>query len=495
MESPDPRRGRIISRRDILKAGCGAALSIFPVACQDGTGPTIPPPPPGPSPVYALTDGTSLYDDFDGHGNLQTIDGQDLAQAGRLNAKLWYLTEGADISGWPSEDATGAAVGDDGVRHEFHRMEGGMGAAFEEWRASGRGLSRSERDLLETCLNEKGRTVLAAGESASPEREADAVRYLLCARRSVLSRRGRRWLAALKNSARDFQPAVDTAWTRAIGASAEEARILHRWLEDVRVMRSSGRDRGYHGGGPDAPLEWDFSFDARGRLAGARPRRPGEPYPSVLRWKGSVPETPPGLAEIRPAWPSGYDVCLNSATFFFVKLMLTNPEILDFQDFKTFSAEALLSSASSRGPCGAGLDFHTTIPEQPLGKSWWAQMSIVRNAVGDIQLMGSYTNRNMGYFDSCILGPAELDRWYDLRMDLLTRADDPAIGEKELRIDFYADGVFGGSLVPEDSEILLDPERTGAGPNRSLVVYCDEGAAGTVGYFDNVRAVYENRLA
>jgi hypothetical protein len=489
MGSSGPRRGRIISRRDILKMGCSGALSLLPAACQDGTGPTIPPPPPGSSPVYALTDGTSLYDDFDGHGNFQTFDGIDLAQAGRLNAKLWYLTEGADISGGPFGDGARAAVGADGVRHEFRRMDPGIRGAFEEWRSRGLVLSSDERGILESCLNERGRAALAAGETGRPDREADSIRYLLSAGRSILNERGRRWRTALGKAILDFRPADEAELARALDATAEEARILHRWLEEARETVSPRIGRDYRAKGLEEAPETDFVFDARGRLLGARPLRRGQPYPTVRL--GSLS----GTAEVHSAVPGGYEVRLNNASFFFVKLMLTNPEILDFQDFKTFSAEVLLSSASSRGPCAAGLDFHTTIPEQPLGKSWWAQMAIVRNAVGDIQLMGSYTNRNMGYFDSRILGPAELDRWYDLRMDILTRADDPSIGEQELRLDFYADGVFGGSLIPEDSALLLDPERTGAGPNRSLVVFCDERAVGTVGYFDNVRAVYENRLA
>jgi len=55
--------------------------------------------------------------------------------------------------------------------------------------------------------------------------------------------------------------------------------------------------------------------------------------------------------------------------------------------------------------------------------------------------------------------------------------------------------VFRASRIPEDSEILLDPLRTGAGPHRSLVV---TGAAETgtaIGYFDNVRGVYKNRVS
>jgi hypothetical protein len=89
-----------MKRRDILAAGIGgAALSWLGRACKTESGTK-----PGgttssvlPQPVTGLTDGRSLYDDFDGNGNLQTYDGQSLAIAGQLSSKIWGATYGTEI--------------------------------------------------------------------------------------------------------------------------------------------------------------------------------------------------------------------------------------------------------------------------------------------------------------------------------------------------------------------------------------------------------------
>lgn len=71
-----------MKRRDILKtAASGAALSWLARACRPGQKPPGPNGGGGLRPVYALTEGLSLYDDFDGNGNLQTIEGRPRAAA------------------------------------------------------------------------------------------------------------------------------------------------------------------------------------------------------------------------------------------------------------------------------------------------------------------------------------------------------------------------------------------------------------------------------
>jgi hypothetical protein len=49
--------------------------------------------------------------------------------------------------------------------------------------------------------------------------------------------------------------------------------------------------------------------------------------------------------------------------------------------------------------------------------------------------------------------------------------------------------------IPEDSEILLDPARTEYGPTRFLIIYAEEAEGESIAYFDNVKAVYRNRLS
>ena len=134
------------------------------------------------------------------------------------------------------------------------------------------------------------------------------------------------------------------------------------------------------------------------------------------------------------------------------------------------------------------------IPEQPPGLSWGAQIVIRRNQDGNVLIMGQYYNRNLGIYAGDNLGPAQLDRWYNLRLDIITKRDDGSLRDNELRLDYYVDGVFRVSRIPEDSELLLDPNRTGAGPHRSLLNVGDEGPGTSIGYYDNVRGVYRNRI-
>jgi hypothetical protein len=101
-----------------------AAFSLAP-ACQYGSkkgGSAGSGTPTTPEPVTVLSDGKTLYDDFDGHGNLQTLDGQNLAEAGRLSSKLWNV-----YSGWGTGDVVDrslpsnllSVVNEDGQRVEY----------------------------------------------------------------------------------------------------------------------------------------------------------------------------------------------------------------------------------------------------------------------------------------------------------------------------------------------------------------------------------------
>ncbi len=354
-------------RRDVLASGLGgAALSWLGRGCKAGSGskPGEPVGPEIPQPVYALTDGRSLYDDFDGAGNLQTYDGQPLAIAGELNSKIWGADYGVEVLGNPSGSPPFSVV------------------------------------------DESGRSA----DSALPG----------------AGRTGRAW-----------------------------RRLLVVGADDSIVETPAGLFR----------VE-----------------------------KGKVY----GEAEPVGAGPRGYVLKVTNLLIFapkyFIKVRLTNPDILDFPDFKTFSADVMLSSEGSSGGSGAGLDFHTTIPEQPPGKSWWTQILISRPASGSPFIVGLFANYNTGEEFSLNMGPAESDRWYNLREDIVTRQDDPGLAADVIRLDFYINEELMGSLLPADAPILLDSERTGVGPNRALAVFNQEGAPSAVAYFDNVRAVYGDRI-
>jgi hypothetical protein len=175
-------------------------------------------------------------------------------------------------------------------------------------------------------------------------------------------------------------------------------------------------------------------------------------------------------------------------------VMLSSPPEITFADFRSLRADVMLSSKSTVIRPYAVLNFHTTIPEQPPGRSWYLSLGIIWGQDFGVFIYGLYGNVNLGLLQGDNLGAAAFDEWHALRLDIVTNKDDPALADKELRIDYYVDGVLWASRIPEDSEILLDPTRTGLGPHRSLVLSKDAGIGEAVGCFDNVRAVYQDRV-
>ncbi|HMA54940.1 MAG TPA: hypothetical protein VKT17_10780 [Acidobacteriota bacterium] len=310
--------GHPLSRREVIRLGlAGSALAWLGPSCQEGSNKPKPPGPPGTQPVYELTPGTSLYDDFDGHGSFQTYDNRDLATAGALNPLLWYH--------------------DDSSR------------------------------VLDSAL-------------ASP-----------------------------------YSAPADNGLGRPLGPAPVSNNVL----------------------------------------------------------------------EIR---------CVNGITAY---AWLGSPREIEFLEFRSLGADVMLSSRSGASRPSAFLNFHTTIPEQPPGRSWQVSLGIFKGGAeaGGAFVIGQYMNINLGIIQNDYLGPVALDQWRSLRLDILTKADDPELGEQDIRLDYYLDGALKMSRIPEDSAILIDPERTALGPHRSLIVNREADPTGPAfGYFDNVRAVYRNRV-
>jgi hypothetical protein len=381
-----------LTRRDLFRLGLtGTCLSWLGRGCQQGpnsSSPETPTPPTEPEAVYQLTDGLTLYDDFDGHGNLQSIDNQNLAEAGKISTRIWNAW-----TGWGTAD-----VADNPLASN-----------------------------LLMVLNEDGQRV-------------------------------------------EYGPG---------GKKGQEIKHV---------------------------------FGADGKLIEAVPHIPGQPYHGSrqLLWSGAKDgsfETPDGpvrvekgkvygVAEIVPAGGSGHALRLaGSLKAGDVSLEISNPAALEAADNKSFSADVMLSSSSEARLLSAILDYHTTIPDQPPGKSWFAQIGI--GTVGsseDFHIIGLYGNVNLGYRFFQYLGTAEPDTWYNLRMDMVTKKDDGSLKDNELRIDYYVNGVLELSSIPEDSDVILDPKRTGAGPSRILTAGTAQDNKSAVFYFDNVRAVYKNRI-
>jgi hypothetical protein len=346
----NPRRGRL-TRREFLKLGLtGAAYAGLSGGCETES----PPPPPYHSEeVFELTDGRTLYDDFDGNGNLQTYDDRSIAESGRLSSQLWDTSQGTDVVRDP------ASAG------------------------------------LLTVVNEE----------AEPGLSDHGSKKLF-------------WVGA-----RDGRYA-----TREGASTIQKGRVY-------------------------------------------------------------------GIAEAVPVFGRGWVVRLSSEMTHLMGCLLAIPREIAFADFKSFGADIMVSSASTAGEFYAALDYHTTIPEQPPGKSWVSDIGLYKSRTGGLSLFAQCANVNEGgsvvFFG---LGQAAFDIWYNVRQDILTHQEDPTLGENQLRIEYYVNGILKEAEIPQDSEILLNPERTGWGPNRLLVNYLlEEGGQGVV-YYDNVKGVYRNRI-
>ena len=285
----------------------GGALAWLGRGCQEAANPPEPPEPPATEPVYEFAPGSSLYDDFDGHGNFQTFDGRDLAAAGALAAKLWIPGPGARV------------------------------------------------------------------------------------------------------------------------------------VESVPVS-------------PAPPAE--------------------------------VPAAPDHVLEIRCG-----DLLVQETK-------LSNPALLGFANMGSFSADMMLSSRSTAPRPFIGLNLHTSIPEQPPGKSWYCTLGIFKNMAGPGALaVGLYGNVNLEIVQNDLLAAIDFDEWHAFRLNIATKADDPGLGDQAVRLEYYLDGTLMATRIPEDSAILLDPSRLGFGPYRNLIISRAWYEGEAFGYFDNVRAVYRNRVA
>jgi len=370
-----------LKRRDFIRWGLtGAALSCLNSGCENRPSAN---PPERIEQVYELTAGQTLYDDFDGNGNFQTYNNQNLAQAGQLNSRLWDTSHGTEVVQNPA--------------------------------ASG----------LLTVINENGQRV----EYGQQEEQSQEIKYV---------------------------------------------------------------------------------YDADGRLVQAVPHIPGQPYHASERlfWEGAQNglyenENGPlvvqkgvvyGSAGVVPAGGSGWVLRLTSSLPGLIGCFLAHPRDIAFADCKTLSADVMVPSTSTARDFYAALDYHTTIPEQPPGKSWFTDIGIRKYSSGDVYVFAQCCNVNAGSRSYLHLEQAKIDTWYNLRQDIVTRKDDPNLKDNELRIDYYVNGILRGSEIPEDAELLLDPRRTGWGPNRLLIIYAEQADGESIGFFDNVRAVYKNRI-
>jgi hypothetical protein len=371
-----------LKRRDLLKMGlAGIVLSGLNRGCENKSSSN----PPDPSDqAYELTDGQALYDDFDGHGCLQTYNNENLAEAGKLSSRIWAATaEGAEVVDNPVGGGLLAVVNEDGQRVEYRRDE------------------------------EKSR------------------------------------------------------------------EIKYVYDADGRLLRASSHVPGepYHG---SRKLFWTGARN--GRLVTAA-------GPMIVE-KGKVY----GTAELEPMSPSGRVLKLASRLAGFMGLILTSRRDVEFKDCRRLCGDIMVPSSATGTDYWASVDYHTTIPEQPPGVSWFTEFGIRKFSGEELRLFAQCINRNTEYRVYFDIGKAEPDTWYSFRMDVVTQRDDPALAANELRIDYYINGELKGYEFPWDGELLLNPDRTGSGPDRYVRLLVENPGGESIAYFDNIEAVYSNRI-
>lgn len=517
-----------LTRRELIRLGLSsAALSCLNSRCKSTTGGNTPDQPkPQPQPVYELTDGKSLYDDFDGNGCLQSYDSQNLAEAGKVSSKIWQAWTGygtADAVPNPVESGLLTVVDEQGRRVEYGWQDRAVQEIVSYLVENPRPVTAFERDVLQRLLNDRGKAAVAGLEARELDIQVKVIQYLLNFRDELFNERGRALVAALSETeagglSREgllklVKKGFDETELFVVSQLAAEKQLYDN-LRKSPVRKALGAGQRIVRtalGWRTERQEIKYVFDAAGRLIDAVPHVAGQPYhgSQKLLWLGAKDgflKSGNGSCLIRKgrvyaearllqAAGRGYVLEMTNSLLMGMPCNCCWPTEVEFADSKSFSADVLLSSRSTARYHYIALDYHTTIPEQVPGKSWAAKIAIGTVQDETLHIIGLCVNVNTGYRYFKYLGEAQLDRWYNLRFDIVTAKDDAALKSDELRVNFYVDGELKASEIPEDSELLLDPSRTGVGPTRIITVNNGEENKTSVAFFDNVRAVYKNRIS
>jgi hypothetical protein len=192
--------------------------------------------------------------------------------------------------------------------------------------------------------------------------------------------------------------------------------------------------------------------------------------------------------------PRGMVLKLASGVPGFMGLIMTSRRDVEFKDCRRLCGDIMIPSSATGTDYWATVDYHTTIPEQPPGVSWFTELGIRKSSERGLDLFAQCINRNTEYRVVFDFGTAEPDTWYSFRMDVVTQRDDPSLAANQLRIDYYINGELKGYDYPWDGELLLNPERTGSGPDRYVRLLVENPYGESIAYFDNIRAAYSNRI-
>jgi hypothetical protein len=170
---------------------------------------------------------------------------------------------------------------------------------------------------------------------------------------------------------------------------------------------------------------------------------------------------------------------------------LIYPEKISFQDYQSWMADVMITLHPTLDTSSdiffAGLNFSGSLILQ--GGGYWESTIHLTFHRGAVSVDCRIDNKNTGYSISHET-PGELSRWYNLKMDIVTLSD------TQFRVHYFVDGNLMWAISPPESDctILMDPKYAGYGPIRGLALGFNSDGGQGFGYFDNVYAVYTDRV-
>jgi len=497
-----------MGRRHFLKLLAVGVAAAANMKCGDEKEDNPPTPPP-PEPVYKLKFG--LYDNFDGQGGHQDYDNSELAVAGQLSSQLWGSGPSSTVVDNPTGNLMVFNENNQFVKYGWEDRE--VQRVIQYLQENVRPVSYFEREQFEKFLNPKGKDLVARIEEKDIEKQHKILQYVLSNRKSFFNPKGLKLDEMMhEKNAKSFMTYETLNDITEAGFKEDEIMALFYLQQEVdlyngnlrRKIRETGRkgiERVKTAFGIETriePVEYKYTFNAKGELIDAGPHVPGQPYhgSKLLKWvdrNGKVHATAQTIPGIYAQSASGYVVKMEVQGEGGPRLALNNPDDIEFKDYKSWSADVMLSSKSTAKEASGGLDYHTSIPEQG-GASWYCGIGLINDPrAGYAYAMANMKNKNTNYQVWEQLQLIEFDRWYKLRMDIETKDDDPNLEDTQFRVKFFVNGKEKASEIPENSAILIDPNRTEFGPKRSFQVYNPEELGSSIIFVDNVKAVYKNR--
>lgn len=155
-----------------------------------------------------------------------------------------------------------------------------------------------------------------------------------------------------------------------------------------------------------------------------------------------------------------------------------------------FSADVLLSSESDAADCWFNLEEQTPVPETLPGR--YGSFHLGMKFEGTDYIYTYFNNENSSCQNFAVLENIKVDTWYNLRLDFVV------VEDSRIRLDAYVNGFLRSSTMFCDGGLFLHPNPLldvalsgGYASLRSLKTGCRTGQA--VVLIDNIRAPYPGR--